>query len=82
MYPQELLSFIPLVMFGNSISSSQTDTKLSQNFPSLSRIEKNVEVYTAQDHYFKIHILNQWMNCEHLFRNLSFTVENKIGEFT
>ena len=35
--------------------------------------------YTAQDQHFKIQILNLWMNWETLFPNLSFTVENNMG---
>ena len=34
---------------------------------------------TAQDQHFKIQILNLWMNWENLLPNLSFTVENKMG---
>ena len=35
----------------------------------------NWEVYTAQDNY----ILNLWMNWEKLCPELSFAVENKVG---
>ena len=40
---------------------------------------KKLEVYTAQDQYFKIQILSLWMNWEKLFPNLSFIIENKMG---
>ena len=37
-------------------------------------------IYTInQDQHFKIQILNLWMNWEKLCPNLSFTVENKLG---
>ena len=40
---------------------------------------KNLEVYTAQDQHYKIQILNLWTNSENLCPNLSFAVENKVG---
>ena len=39
---------------------------------------KNLETLTYDQHS-KIAILNVWMNGERLYPNLSFTVENKIG---
>ena len=49
------------------------------NFPSLLWIEKNLEIYTVPDQHFKIQMLNLWMSWEDLCPNLSFTVENKMG---
>ena len=49
------------------------------NFPSLLWIEKNLEIYTAPDQHFKIQMLNLWMSWENLCPNLTFTVENKMG---
>ena len=49
------------------------------NFPSLLWIEKNLEIYTAPDQHFKIQMLNLWMSWENLCPNLTFTIENKIG---
>ena len=49
------------------------------NFPSLLWIEKNLEIYTVPDQRFKIQMLNLWMSWESLCPNLSFTVENKMG---
>ena len=46
------------------------------NFSSLLWIGENLEVYTAQDNYFKIKILNLGMNREKLCPNFSFTVKN------
>ena len=40
---------------------------------------KNLEAYTAQDQHFKIQILNLRMNWEGICPNLSFTLENKMG---
>ena len=51
----------------------------SPNFPSLLWIGKNLEIYTAPDQHFKIQMLNLWMSWENLCPNLSFTVENKMG---
>ena len=42
-------------------------------------IRKILEVYTAQEQHFNIQILNLWMNSERICPNLSFTVENKMG---
>ena len=42
-------------------------------------IGENLEVCTAQDQHFKMHILNLWMNWEKLCPNESFSVKNKIG---
>ena len=50
----------------------------NRNFPSLLRIGKNLEIYTAPDQHFKIQMLNLWMSWENLCPNLSFTVENKM----
>ena len=49
------------------------------NFPSLLWIGKNLEIYTAPDQHFKIQMLNLWMSWENLCPNLTFTVENKMG---
>ena len=49
------------------------------NFPSLLWIGKNLEIYTAPDQHFKIQMLNLWMSWKNLCPNLSFTVENKMG---
>ena len=35
--------------------------------------------HIARDQHFKIQILNLWMNWEKLCPNLSFTIENKMG---
>ena len=35
--------------------------------------------HTAQDQHFKFKILNLWINWKNLCPNLSFTVENKMG---
>ena len=43
------------------------------------RIEKNLEVHTAQDQHFKIQILILWMNWKRIWSNLSFNVENEVG---
>ena len=51
----------------------------SPNFPSLLWIGKNLEIYTAPDQHFKIQMLNLWMSWENLCPNLTFTVENKMG---
>ena len=40
---------------------------------------ENLEVYKAKDHHFQIQSLNLWMNWENKCPNLSFTVENKMG---
>ena len=42
-------------------------------------IENNLEKYTAPDQHFKIQMLNLWMSWENLCPNLTFTVENKMG---
>ena len=42
-------------------------------------ILKNLEIYTASDQHFKIQMLNLRMSWENLGPNLSFTVENKMG---
>ena len=42
-------------------------------------ILKNLEIYTAPDQHFKIQMLNLRMSWENLCPNLSFTVENKMG---
>ena len=42
-------------------------------------IGKNLEIYTAPDQHFKIQMLNPWMSWENWCSNLSFTVENKMG---
>ena len=42
-------------------------------------IKKNLEIYTAPDQHFKIQMLNLWMSWENLCPNLTFTVENKMG---
>ena len=49
------------------------------NFPSRLWIGKNLEIYTPPDQHFKIPMLNLWMSWENLCPNLSFTVENKMG---
>ena len=49
------------------------------NFPSLLWIEKNLEIYTVPDQHFKIQMLNLWMSWENLCPNLTFTIENKVG---
>ena len=49
------------------------------NIPSLSRIGKSLEVYTAQEQHFKIEVLNLWMNWENKYPNLSVTIDNKMG---
>ena len=56
-------------------------SKLFQNtnFSSHSRIGKNLEIYTAPDQHFKIQMLNLWMSWENLCPNLTFTIENKVG---
>ena len=36
-------------------------------------------IYTATDEHFKIQMLNLWMSWENLCSNLTFNVENKIG---
>ena len=51
----------------------------NHNFPSLSWIWKDLQVYTAQDQHFQIQILNLKINWEKLCPSLSFTVENKMG---
>ena len=43
-------------------------------------LEKSLKyTHTAQDQHFNIQILNLWMNWEKLCPNLSFTIENKMG---
>ena len=49
------------------------------NFPSLLWIGKNLEIYTAPDQHFKIQMLNLWMSWENLCPNLTFFLENKMG---
>ena len=49
------------------------------NLSYLLRVGKNLEVYTVQDQHYKIQILNLWTNWENLCPNLSFAVENKVG---
>ena len=48
-------------------------------FPSFLWTGKNLEIYKAPDQHFKIPMLNLWMSWENLCPNLSFTVENKMG---
>ena len=38
-----------------------------------------MEIYAAPDRHFKIKMLNLWMGWENLCPDLTFTVENKIG---
>ena len=38
------------------------------------------KIYRAPDQHFKIQMLNLWMSWENLCLNLSFTVENKMGD--
>ena len=42
---------------------------------------ENLEIYTAPDRHFKIHMLNVWMSWENFLNcpNLTLTVENKMG---
>ena len=40
---------------------------------------KNLEVCTAPDQYFKIQMLNLWMSYENVCPNVTFTVENEMG---
>ena len=54
-------------------------SKIKNPNPSLLWIGKILEIYTAQDQHFKIQILNIWMNWERIWSNLSFTVENIMG---
>ena len=49
------------------------------NFPSLYELKKNLEIYTAPDQHFKIQMLNLWMIWENLCPNLTFFLENKMG---
>ena len=51
----------------------------NSNFPSFLWIGKKLEIYTAPDQHFKIQMLNLWMSWKNLCPNLSFTVENKMG---
>ena len=60
--------------FGNAISAFQ-----KFQFPISLWTEKNLEIYTAPDQHFKIQMLNLWMSWENLCPNLTFTVENKMG---
>ena len=60
--------------FGNAVSTFQ-----KSQFPISLWIEKTLEIYTAPDQHFKIQMLNFWMSWENLCPNLTFTVENKMG---
>ena len=42
-------------------------------------IGKSLKIYTSPDQHFKIQMLNLWMSWENLCPNLSFTVENQMG---
>ena len=55
------------------------DFSENHNFPSFSWIGESLKVYTAPDQHFKIQILNPWINWEMLCPNLSFPVQNKMG---
>ena len=48
------------------------------NFPSILRIWKNLEIYTARDQHFKIQMLNLRMKWKNLCPNLTFVLENKM----
>ena len=50
-------------------------------FPSLLRIGKTLEIYTAPDQHLKVQMFNLWMSWENLRPNLGFTVQNKMKEF-
>ena len=67
-------TFNELGKFGNAIWAFQK----SQFHISL-WIEKNLEICTAPGHHFKIQMLNLWMSWENVCPNLTFTVENKMG---
>ena len=52
----------------------------NSNSPSLYELRKTWKYSsTAPDQHFKIQMLNLWMSWENLCSNLSFTVENRMG---
>ena len=56
-------------------------SKLLKNptFPSLLWTGKNLEIYTAPDQHFKIKMMHLRMSWKNVCPNLSFTVENEMG---
>ena len=72
------LNFQTFQWIGENLEMQSRLSK-NPNFPSLLWIGKNLEIYTAPDQHFKIQMLNLWMSWENLCPNLSFTIENKIG---
>ena len=67
-------------LFNEMAENLEMQSKLfkNPNFPSL-WIEKNLEIYTVPDQHFKIQMLNLWMSWENLSPNLTFFLENKLG---
>ena len=59
---------------GNAIWAFQ-----KSQFPISLWIEKNLEICAAPDQHFKIQMLNLWMSWENLSPNLTFFLENKLG---
>ena len=63
-----------------ALKLTQVRGQKSQFFVSFMNWEKLGSIlYAAQNQHFKIKILNLWMIWEKLCPNLSFTVENKMG---
>ena len=72
------ISIYKLLMNWGKIGNAIWDFQKSQ-FPISLWIEKNLEKCTAPDHRFRIQMLNLWMSWKNLCPDLTFFLENKMG---